>query len=448
MQKIHQIAIKQNGVALIIFTLVLVLAVTTYFFSQLSASDIKIERDKKTFAALTEAKLALIGFAARSGTAFGTARPGDLPCPDINNDGVAEPSCGNAAGTTQQANRLGRLPWITLGLSDLRDGDGERLWYAVSSRYKLNTRFYPLNSDTQGTITLRNAAGNIINNGSLNSGLVAVVFSPGTAIRRQDAVYQVRDIANQNNAVNYLDVALGEDNQSFVDGNLDGFINGPIKDANGDLILNDQLVSLTQQEIMKPVEQRVIAAVSNALLDYYCAPDVANYATKNCSGVSGNQFYPRPALFTDPSCLATVDIVSPDCLSDVVVTHGRLPVTLATGIWNATSILRGTTSSNNWFQRNGWREHIHYAVAPACVDGTLNCDGAGGFLTLNFARTPTSRIVVTTAGMALTGQLRATNANKALEVNYFEDENATPLDSFYTQTAAGLFNDRSVNIPQ
>jgi hypothetical protein len=32
-----------------------------------------------------------------------------------------------------QAERLGRLPWKTLGLPDLRDGDGERLWYAVSS---------------------------------------------------------------------------------------------------------------------------------------------------------------------------------------------------------------------------------------------------------------------------------------------------------------------------
>lgn len=442
MQKLNQVSTKQEGVALIIFALILALAATTFLVSQLDGSGVKIERDKKTAAALAEAKMALIGFAARSGTAVGTARPGDLPCPDTNNDGSTDVCLANA---------IGRLPWKTLGIGDLRDGYGERLWYAVSVNFKSNPRIYPLNSDTLGTITLRDTTGNILNDGSLANGLVAIVFSPGAVIRRQDAVNQVRDAANQNNPINYLDVAFGEDNQNFINSGANGFIKGHIKDANGEVILNDQLISVTQEEIITPVEQRVIAAVSNALLDYYCAPDVADYATKNCSGVAGSQFYPRPALFADTTCFGTGNTGA--CASDALINHGRLPVTLATGAWSATSILRGT-AANNWFQSNGWREQIHYAVDAQCVDGTVNCGGGVGVtLTLNFAPNPLSRVIVTASGRMQGAQLRNNNANKAMELNYLEDENALPLDDVYTRTVAPPppvipFNDRSVNIPQ
>ncbi len=442
MQKLNQVSTKQEGAALIIFALILALAATTFLVSQLDGSGVKIERDKKTAVALAEAKMALVGFAARNGTAVGTARPGDLPCPDTDNDGSANVCLANA---------IGRLPWRTLGIGDLRDGYGERLWYAVSVNFKSNPRIYPLNSDTLGTITLRDTTGNILNDGSLANGLVAIVFSPGAVIRRQDAVNQVRDVANQNNPINYLDVAFGEDNQNFINSGTNGFIKGPIKDANGNVILNDQLISVTQEEIITPVELRVIAAVSNALLDYYCAPDVADYATKNCSGVAGNQFYPRPALFADTTCFGTSN--TGVCASDALVNHGRLPVTLATGAWSATSILRGT-AANNWFQSNGWREQIHYAVDAQCVDGTVNCGGGVGLtLTLNFAPNPLSRVIVTASGRMQGAQLRNNNANKAMELNYIEDENALPLDDVYTRTVAPPppvipFNDRSVNIPQ
>ncbi len=440
MQKLTQASTKQKGAALIIFALILALAATAFLVSQLDGSGVKIERDKKTAVALAEAKMALIGFAARSGTAVGTARPGDLPCPDTDNDGSANVCLANA---------IGRLPWKTLGISDLRDGYGERLWYAVSVNFKSNPRIYPLNSDTLGTITLRETTGNILNDGSLANGLAAIVLSPGAVIRRQDAVNQVRDVANQNNPINYLDVAFGEDNQNFINSDTNGFIKGPIKDANGDVILNDQLISVTQEEVITSVEQRVIAAVSNALLDYYCAPDVADYATKNCSGVAGNQFYPRPALFADTTCFGTGDAGA--CASDALANHGRLPVTLATGAWGATSILRGT-AANNWFQSNGWREQIHYAVDTQCVDGTVACGGGVGLtLTLNFALTnPVSRVIVTAAGRMQGAQMRNNNANKAIEINYLEDENIAPPDDVFTRSvAAGIvFNDRSVNIPQ
>lgn len=432
---------KQKGIALIILALILVLATTTFFVSQLDGNGIKIERDKKTATVLAEAKTALMGFAAQSGTASGAARPGDLPCPDTTNDGISDACIGNS---------IGRLPWKSLGISDLRDGDGERLWYAVSVNFENNPRIYPLNSETQGTITLRDTSGTIINDGSLSSGLVAVVISPGVAITRQDGVNQVRDTpANQNNAINYLDIALGEDNSNFINGNTNGFIKGPIKDINGNVILNDKLISITQDELMVLVEQRVIAAVSNALLDFYCGLGNSDYVTKGCIGAGGNRFFPRPALFSDNTCFGFGNIAA-GCTSFATANHGRIPVDLinsSTYFWNSTSILRGTPANSIWFQKNAWREQIHYAVAPACVDGTANCNGAGGMLTLNFALTnPVSRVVVTAAGKAQAGQWR-TLPNRGVETNYLEDENVAPLDNTYTRTAAGLFNDRSVNIP-
>ena len=91
---------------------------------------------QKTLASLALAQQALLAYAAQPlGTTqceMNCPRPGDLPCPDRNNDGEAESSCSTTS-------RLGRLPWKTLGTGDLRDGSGERLWYAVSERYKNTT---------------------------------------------------------------------------------------------------------------------------------------------------------------------------------------------------------------------------------------------------------------------------------------------------------------------
>src|SRR6185436_5506383 len=92
-------------------------------------------RERATERALAEAREALLAFAADRAidTVVGA---GYLPCPDLDNDGWAEPTCGSLAGDIGQDERIGRLPWKTLGIADVRDGDGERLWYAVSAKYK------------------------------------------------------------------------------------------------------------------------------------------------------------------------------------------------------------------------------------------------------------------------------------------------------------------------
>ena len=104
----------QRGAALIVAVVLFALIGVTAILAVARGTDSEAEKERRTTDALAQAKAALIGFA--SGVALtGAERPGDLPCPDMDNDGSADPPdspCPTAA------NRLGRLPWRTLGLPD------------------------------------------------------------------------------------------------------------------------------------------------------------------------------------------------------------------------------------------------------------------------------------------------------------------------------------------
>lgn len=441
---------KQRGMTLVMLIFIVGLAATGYLLHALNPAAMQNQRDKKTAAALAEAKAALIGYAAGVDLTPGFCttncpRPGDLPCPDTDNDGVAEFACGNASGTTGQSSRLGRLPWVTLGLPDLRDGSGERLWYAVSNRYKNNTRYRPLNSDTEATITLRNAAGSIINNATSATGLAAVVIAPGEAIVRQDTQLQVRNDANQNIASQYLDIALGEDNQNFNDGTTNGFISGLIKSMDGSVIVNDRIVAISRDEILKVMETRVLAEVENSLLDYYCGTGNVNYSTKSCTAPGSS--FPYPSTFDNTGCLGSTSAAS--ACSEGTVMRGRIPA-YPVSPWSSTSILRASRN-NNWFQMNAWREAIYYAVAPACVTGTVNCNGVGLLTVKNSKLLPESdkRLVLIATGRILGEQLRSNTLSKTNEVNYLEGENYAPLDNVYERflSPTNEKNDRVVNLP-
>src|SRR5215813_13961253 len=80
------------------------------------------------------------------------------------------------------------------------DADGERLWYALSTNYQRKTTNQCkapgdptcLNSETPGTITVRDATGSIINDGTtpanngsiLPTGAIAVILAPGPSLTR------------------------------------------------------------------------------------------------------------------------------------------------------------------------------------------------------------------------------------------------------------------------
>ena len=131
----HQGHVKQQrGIALLlVLSLLGLLAVVLVigFTGDLTRQN---KRQQQTADALARAKDALIGYAANYRDDHPDQVFGYLPCPDMNGiagEGIANPACG-----TEDVTVIGRLPWKSLELPPLRDGDGECLWYAVSGNFK------------------------------------------------------------------------------------------------------------------------------------------------------------------------------------------------------------------------------------------------------------------------------------------------------------------------
>lgn len=129
----------QRGAVLLVGLIIVMVAMAAGLLALFGQRMAEVRREIKTNQALAQAKQALLSFASNSlsttaCTSLDCNRPGDLPCPD---DGTAAQP--GVAANTCLPNALGRLPWYTLNLPDLRDGNGERLWYARSVRFrKLN----------------------------------------------------------------------------------------------------------------------------------------------------------------------------------------------------------------------------------------------------------------------------------------------------------------------
>lgn len=486
---------KQSGVALIAFLLIFVTAASFALLKGLNETATQENRHAQTANALAEAKAALIGYAAGANIiptgscGSNCRRPGDLPCPDRDNNGYAgigppppvgpPPSCGSAAGGNQ-LRRIGRLPWKTLGLPDLRDGSGERLWYAVSNNFKMNTRTLCgtsgspgcLNSDSRGTISVRSPDDSFLHDGSnidpyVKSGAVAVVIAAGPVLQRLGAtssqdrrctVCNSNDICTASPPTNvprcrpqnYLDTTADEDNAAFGDNTQDGFIQGDIVDTNGEVIVNDRLLAITYQDLMPLMEKRVVGEVLSCLKEYAGA---------------NNGRYPWAAKL-DPDAAPNYDDDNgerfgrlPDNLLDETQgsSGGSMLDTWPTGNCKLTS----TVSPNTWWLN--WKEHVFYAVAEAYQPATGSPSPCGpspnSCLTVN-PPSPTSdrRAVVMVAGKKLAAvlpdipvdQVRDNAIQKGVVTNYLEGENAddppgTYDNSFTSGPATATFNDVTCN---
>lgn len=447
---------RQTGVILLVLALAVLLAGALVLVGGLDGNASRVDRAARTENALNQAKQALIAYAAGRDIQPTNSAVGTLPCPDLNDDGLAETSCGNASGSTSQTSRLGRLPWRTLGISDLRDASGERLWYAVSSMYKNNTAngFNPTTG--LGTITVRDATGTAFQDGTLSNpytanigGAVAIILAPGDALIRQggstlqdrscsgggcgslgECTSSPATLTAKCNPVNYLDVAMGEDNADFVDNNVsrssngNGFINGPVYSGNS-VILNDRLVIVGYEDIMPAIQRRVAREVLSCL---------STYAAANRSR------YPWPA----PTCRQASSINNWSDHDSVL--FGRIPDT-GTNL-DTTKATSGSTMSDNYpgtcsFESGSgwwlnWKQHVFYALADAYkpaasaagnggpCSGASNClritDSAGNVLATN------KQVAIVVAGRALNGvtpsQTRGGN-NDGYASNYLEGNNVT-----------------------
>lgn len=426
----------QRGAALILIMLLIVMGAAAILTSVLSSTALQINRDKITAEALAQAKEALIAYAVTvqisSSHAANQPRPGELPCPDKHTPGSA---LEGTSSTPCSGNALGRLPWKTLGLPDLRDSSGERLWYAVSVNFKNNPRAGTLNSDTPGTITVFSPNGNILYNGdtSIGTGAVAVVIAPGDVLLRQDGLQQDRSSAGFNAASNYLDVATvggnTEDNANFTDGSsTSGFIQGKVKDSNGNLIVNDQLLAIAQDNIMQAAQKRVAGEVKQCLLEY---------ASIN----SGR--YPWAVPLNDLTYHDNTGQLFGRIPDDFTSTVSDSGSSMA-GTWGPTCNTHTSNIPSTWWKY--WREMVFYGLADAYkpVSPASTPTTCPTCLTVN-PPSPTAdkKFVVIAAGKMLPSQANRSSNTSTLGY-YLEAPNTGGATTFAQSAPSATFNDTVV----
>ncbi|MGZ5117738.1 MAG: hypothetical protein ACXWIH_16825 [Burkholderiales bacterium] len=382
----------QRGQTLLVLLLLLSFGAVLLVYGSTTEVGRVIKAENRTRSVLEQARQALIGRAVADAN-----RPGSLPCPDTNDDGSADLFVGSSCPSY-----IGRLPWRTLGIGDLRDESGERLWYALSGNFRDHPSAPPLNSDTKGTLTVHHS--NTATTATTQA--IAVVFAPGVGVPGQ-----VRDnvvafcnstgttIPRNRCAANYLDTAAAVSNATVA---------GPYISAPVGELFNDKMTMIVAADVIPLVEQRVALEVRNALLAYRSASPCKCYPWAD-SGTDG--------------------------VSDSGINRGRIPHTTAL----PSSWPIGTLPP--YFSANGWGRVIYYAVAKTalhdsgtscktCVDPSLAVDGASGH-----------DVVLITPGYAGAGRPSVSWSD------YLDDtENRNNDDLFVTPASTAADRDRLYSI--
>lgn len=270
----HPLNGRQRGAAFIVMLVIMILGVATVLVGSLSSAGIKISRDVKTAEALAQAKDALLGSAAIN-TDY---PPGNLYCPDTDNDGTSD-----AGGSADCPRYIGRLPWKTLGLPDLHDAVGERMWYTLSRNVRRDVSVRPLNSDTTGTLNISGT--------NAGSNLMAIVFAPGTNVGTQSRSENLVPCTTTGTTIKENLCAA-----NYLEGNNDDPSPGTApnlnyQDANTGVPFNDQLISISHDQLLSITEKRVANEIRNVLKTYYAAwgsfPFAAPFADPSSSTFTG-----------------------------------------------------------------------------------------------------------------------------------------------------------------
>lgn len=362
---------RQRGAG--VFLLLLVIAGFTAaagMYSFYRIDTVAVESVRRTTDVIASTKAALIGYAVRAGRTTcsdpGNAlvcnaelaeRPGDLPCPDTNNDGIAEPTCRTGSPLIHDSH-IGRVPWRTLGIPEPKDAAGETLWYAISSEFRNRASFptsgsitsanHALNSDSRGTILVRAADPGCWADPTtcpqLADDAVAVIFSPGMTQGPQSRAGSLQGLV----LCNAVGLSVGRD--ACPSNYLETVtINATTRVVTAAYVptrpipnVNDQVAYITTAEIIPQVELRVAGEVKK-LLEGYRAQ-------------SGCQCYPWAEDWPYLGGIA-----------DLGQNRGRFPTQASPHDWGTD----GIPALPPWLESNNWHNLIWYSV------GKENSDTAG-----------------------------------------------------------------------
>jgi len=335
------------------------LATALLVYGMVDTTTIALQRDRNTAAAFADVKRALIGWSVARDPITGgaNARPGELPCPDMNNDGFEDGSC--------VAGALGRVPWKTLGIPEPKDTAGETLWYTVAGPFRIwNMSSTPITSDTMGNITVyQDTTATLV-----TAQAVAVIFSPGAAqgTQNRDSTASAlcsttgTTIARNLCAANYLETAGGTNN---------AVTNGPFISAPSSGTFNDKVMAITTFDLIPPVERRV-AREMMSLLESYRIASGGHYPTADQQNGNSNSEHNRHRF---PCATAT-------------------PISWGSG---------GAPTLPNWLTNgcgtNSWASVIFYAVAKNRLDGNT-CSTCSGGTSCGSTTTIDTRLTITNAG--------------------------------------------------
>jgi len=372
---------------------IIIIGAAAFLLHTLNTSSLQTERNKVTADALAKAKDALIAYAVTYGDTHPGYAHGYLPSPDpnglisgANGEGSSEPSPGT------NVSAIGRLPWKTLDLPPLRDGNGECLWYAVAGNYKSNTlpSYTLMNWDNYGLFQILAATG-VPLTATQDTYAVAAVFSPGVALSGQNRSSDgSAPICGGNyTPSNYLDSDAGiSANNATVSATANAI--NTFFNAGASAKINDQIIYITSSDIFNAVKKRsdfgtfVNAMLSDAL------NNVQNYKYS-----TGN--LPTPVYITFSNTAAPSDSTSSTSTASGNIYHGKIPKNMLSP------------------QYQNWQDNIQYGK---CTFGNCLTQGFGNYC---------DGIIIFSGERNSSLNLIRTVANKNNSNNYLESPVASPF---------------------
>ena len=228
---------QQGGYVLVIMLVIIVTGSLYGLLDRLNANAAETSRVAITNNALKQAREALLAFAAMN--------KGLMPCPDMWGDDALVTMIGTGAGACGGSGSIGLLPVRTLGLPDLRDGDGNCLWYALSGTHRVTASPQPTGSTTAQYEVLDTLGNTLVSKTTTEKGAAAIVLAPGmvTAAQTRSLIANKPCGTDSSQASTYLESPGTQ------------FTTGTLKNSTGALLSNDQLAWLTAANVLQLVQK-------------------------------------------------------------------------------------------------------------------------------------------------------------------------------------------------